>query len=132
AAGNTTRKAQSHRIRMLQRFTWETRQSDAKRAADAKWVAQAGSQCLVLACPIYELLFHGTRGPGKTETMLIDFLKDVGQGLGAAWHGIVFRRTYPELNSIIKRSLALITKLFPGSEYKAQAKEWRFPGGEYL
>jgi hypothetical protein len=117
---------------MLQRFTWETRQHANRRSDELRWVAQAGSQCLVLACPIYELLYHGTRGPGKTETMLIDFLKDVGRGLGAAWHGIVFRRTYPELSSIIKRSLVLFPQLVPGAKYNANEREWRFPGGEYL
>lgn len=97
-----------------------------------RWVAQAGSQALVLACGIYELLYHGTRGPGKTETVLLDFLKDVGKGYGPAWHGIVFRRTYPELSSIIKRSLVLFKKAFPGAVYNANSKEWRFPDGEYL
>ncbi len=112
---------------MKQRFSAETRKNDFR------WVAQAGSQALFLACPIYEVLYHGTRGPGKTDSGLMDFLKDVGRGYGAAWHGIVFRRTYPELNSIIKRSQVLIPQLFPGAVYRGgEHKEWRFTTGEYL
>jgi hypothetical protein len=97
-----------------------------------RWVAQAGSQALFLACPIYEVLYHGTRGASKTEALLIDFLKDVGKGYGPSWHGVLFRRTYTELSSVIKRSLVLFKALWPEAEYNATAKEWRWPTGEYL
>jgi hypothetical protein len=97
-----------------------------------RWVAQAGSQAHFLACPIYEVLYHGTRGASKTEALLIDFLKHVGCGFGPAWNGVLFRRTYKQLTAVIKRSLVLFKALFPEAVYNASEHEWRWPTGEFL
>jgi hypothetical protein len=96
------------------------------------WMAQPGSQALFLACPYYEVLYHGTRGPGKTDAGLMDFAKDVGQGYGAAWHGIVFRKTYKDLKDVIERSHEYFLNLFPGAKYNDNDHQWKFPDGEYL
>lgn len=99
---------------------------------DIAWMAQAGSQALFLACPIYEVLFHGTRGPGKTDALLMDFVKDVGKGFGDSWTGILFRRTYKELGDVIERSKKWFKLVCPGATYNKTAHEWTFPGGERL
>ena len=44
------------------------------------WAPQPGSQESFLSCPVYEVLYEGTRGPGKTDALLMDFLQHVGQG----------------------------------------------------
>ena len=51
------------------------------------WAAQAGSQVAFLSCPIFECLYEGTRGPGKTAALLMDFAQHCGQGFGANWRG---------------------------------------------
>ncbi len=51
------------------------------------WMPLPGSQYLFLECPIYEALYEGTRGPGKTLTLLMDFCKEVGKGYGKLWRG---------------------------------------------
>lgn len=103
-----------------------------KAPDDVIWMAQPGSQSLFLACPHDECLYHGTRGPGKTDGALMDFAKDVGQGFGAAWHGIVFRRTFPELKDVIERSQEYFPRVFPGATYNDNDHEWKFPEGEYM
>ena len=53
---------------------------------------------------IYELLFHGTRGNGKTAAMIMAFTRNVGVGYGMAWRGIIFRQSYAELADIVKKT----------------------------
>lgn len=94
------------------------------------WSPYDGSQKLVLSCPAYELLYHGTRGPGKTDVLLFDFLKEVGKGYGSAWRGVIFRRTYPELEEIAQRCKRWFPRIFPGAKYNEAKTKWVFPTGE--
>lgn len=96
------------------------------------WVAQPGSQSLFLSCPIFEVLFEGTRGPGKTDALLADFCQHVGQGFGAAWRGILFRETYPQLADVVAKSKAWFKAWFPGAEFNETKMTWTFPDGEEL
>ena len=58
-----------------------------------------------------------------------DFLQDVPT-YGAAWRGILFRRTYPELEELIARSKELY--LQTGGRWNDQNKTWRWPNGATL
>lgn len=96
------------------------------------WRAEPGtSQALFLACPVYEVLFEGTRGPGKTEALLVDFARDCGRGFGDRWRGILFRRTYKQLEEVSVK-IARLKPAFPGSRLINDDTEWHFPGGEVL
>lgn len=75
-----------------------------------------------------ELLFGGARGGGKSVFLLLDFLADVGQGNN--WHGILFRRSYPELEEIERLSLRLYAT--EGAEYKRGSRTWEFATGATL
>jgi predicted phage terminase large subunit-like protein len=47
-----------------------------------------------------------------------------------SFRGIIFRRTFPELEkSIVDRSRQLYKAVAPGAEYNGQEKTWRFPSG---
>ncbi len=96
------------------------------------WCPLPGSQELFLACPTYEVLYEGTRGPGKTAALLVDFGKDCGKGYGAAWRGILFRRTYPELQDVIEKSKELIPMIWPEARYNESEHFWTWPTGEKL
>lgn len=96
------------------------------------WAPQAGSQELFLSCPIFECLYEGTRGPGKTDALLMDFLQHVGTGLGPDWRGILFRRSHPELADVIAKSQKWFKRIFPGAEFNKVEKTWTFPDGEQL
>jgi hypothetical protein len=100
--------------------------------ADVIWMPHPGSQTLALSCPHHEVFYHGERGPGKTDWIVMDFAKDVGQGFGSAWHGIVFRESYKDLKDVIERTHEYYPRIFPSAKYNASEHEWRFPDGEYL
>lgn len=98
------------------------------------WAPQAGSQTHFLSCPIFECLYEGTRGPGKTDALLMDFAQHVGKGYGAAWRGILFRREYKELADVVAKSKKWFYRIFPGIKFLESASEykWRWPSGEEL
>ena len=96
------------------------------------WTPQAGSQELFLSCPIFECLYEGTRGPGKTDALLMDYLQHVGTGLGPDWRGILFRKSHPELADVIAKSQKWFKRIFPGAQFNKVEKTWTFPDGEQL
>lgn len=96
------------------------------------WAPQAGSQTLFVSCPITECLYEGTRGPGKTNALLMDFCQHVGQGFGQAWRGILFRQSYPALADVEAKSLEWIPRAFPTARYNQASHVWKFDTGEEL
>ena len=106
----------------------------AAKAPNIVWQPQAGSQELFLRCPIYECLYEGTRGPGKTDALLMDFAQNVGRGYGAQWRGVLFRREYKEFDDIIATSESYFPRIFPGVKFLQSRGDyrWVFPTGERL
>ncbi len=98
----------------------------------SEWTAQQGSQWEASRCPIPEILYEGTRGPGKTSWLLVDFAKHTGTGLGAAWRGILFRESYPQLADVVAKSKALFRAVFPDATYNESSHTWKWPDGEEL
>jgi hypothetical protein len=98
------------------------------------WKPHPGSQALFLTCPIWECLYTGTRGPGKTDALLMDFARHVGQGWGADWRGVLFRHEYKPLDEVIKKSTKWFRRIFPGARFLKSAGDlkWVFPAGEEL
>lgn len=96
------------------------------------WAPQWGSQVHFLGCPLYEVLYEGTRGPGKTAGLLIDFAQHCGRGFGPHWRGILFRETYPQLADVVAKSKALFYRIFPGIRFNAGDFLWSWPTGEQL
>jgi len=105
---------------------------DIPSGKEVAWAPQAGSQVEFLVCPIFECLYEGTRGPGKTDALLMDFYQEVGVGWGGEWRGIIFRRTYPELQDLIEKSQKWFKRMCPGAKYNASEHVWTFPEGEKL
>lgn len=93
-----------------------------------------GSQELFLSCPVFEALYHGNRGPGKTMTLLMDFAQEVGKGYGKAWRGILFRRTYGDLDDVVRKIEEFFPKIFPGFKFLKSKAEYSatWPTGEQL
>lgn len=98
----------------------------------AEWAPQPGSQQAFLECPLPEVLYEGTRGPGKTDALLIDFSQDVGKGFGAEWKGVIFRKTYPELQDVIEKSRKWFNRIWPRAEFNEGKSFWEWPTGELL
>ena len=115
---------------------------------EVRWTPQPGSQNAFLCSPIYETLYAGERGPGKTDALLMDFARHCGpdtrtqeqidagapqvRGYGADWRGIIFRRTYPELEDIIAKSQRWFRAFFPEARFNSQKSFWSWPTGEKL
>ena len=94
------------------------------------WAAQPGPQTeAILATWANELFYGGAAGGGKSDYLLGDFLQDVPT-YGAAWQGVVFRRTYNELEELLKRS----REIYPATQavWHEQAKTWTWPNGATL
>ncbi|MFY7431676.1 terminase, partial [Enterobacter cloacae complex sp. IR5441] len=70
----------------------------------AVWKPLPGSQSLSLSCPCNEILYEGTRGPGKTAAQLARFRRLVGLGYGSFWRGVIFDTEYKNLTDIITQS----------------------------
>lgn len=98
----------------------------------AVWKPMWGSQKQFLECPVFEVLFEGTRGPGKTDTLLMDFASGCGLGFGAAWKGILFRQTYKQLQDVIAKTRKWFPMIFPGIKFNAAENIWKWPTGEQL
>lgn len=104
----------------------------AQPALRVVWAPQPGSQEAFLSCPVLEALYEGSRGPGKTDALLMDFAQFVGCGFGADWRGILFRRTFPELADVIAKSQRWFADIFPEAAYNESKHEWQWPTGEAL
>src|SRR6266404_559318 len=101
-------------------------------ARTAIWAPQPGSQQLFLKCTVEEVLYEGNRGPGKTDAALMDFCQDVNVGWGADWVGILFRKTYPELQDVIEKSRRWFKQFVPAAKFNESKSQWEFPTGEML
>ena len=118
---------------------WMADKEDSLRAfpisdlsTPVSWTPQPGSQKAFMSCPVREVLYEGTRGPGKTDALLMDFGQHVGQGFGADWRGIIFRKTFPELKDIIAKSLKWFPLIWPTAKYNRADHTWTWSDGEQL
>lgn len=94
----------------------------------------AGSQSLAISCPCDEILYEGTRGPGKTAAQLMRFRRLVGLGYGAFWRGAIFDIEYKNLSDIIAQSKKLFGRFNDGAKFLSSPSElkWVWPTGEEL
>ncbi len=96
------------------------------------WQAQPGSQEAFLSCPVYEALYEGNRGGGKTDALIMSFAQYVGRGFGASWRGILFRQTYKQLVDVIEKCNMWFPQIFPEARYNGTEHKWKWPTGETL
>ena len=106
----------------------------AAKNGEIAWQALPGSQRLFLNCPIFECLYEGTRGPGKTDSILMAYAKHVGKGYGDRWQGVIFRREYKELDDLVAKSKRWFYQIFPDARWLASKSDykWIWPTGEEL
>lgn len=104
------------------------------------WKPLPGSQTLALSCPADVIVYHGTRGPGKTDAQLIRFRRNVGIGYGRHWRGIIFDREYKNLDDLVSKSMRWFPEIKEVGETKGDARflssksdyRWVWPTGEEL
>src|SRR5690349_7669572 len=102
------------------------------------WRALKGSQTLALSCPAQIIVYHGTRGPGKTDVQLIRFRRRVGLGYGRHWRGVIFDREYKNLDDLVSKSMRWIPNIHDeaqkGPRFLSSKSDyrWVWPTGEEL
>lgn len=97
------------------------------------WRAQTGPQLEAIRKHwVDELFYGGAVGGGKSDYLLGDFAQDVPSEWGPHWHGILFRRTYPELEELIGRSQEIYPPWFPGVRWLDSKSTWIWPNGATL
>ncbi len=98
------------------------------------WAPLPGSQTLALSCPAQIILYHGTRGPGKTDAQLMRFRRHVGQGFGKHWRGVIFDREYKNLDDLVAKSMRWFPEFKDGARFLSSKSDyrWTWPTGEQL
>ncbi|HVZ60637.1 MAG TPA: hypothetical protein VG892_07610 [Terriglobales bacterium] len=98
------------------------------------WFPQAGPQLAFLEADFCdEVFFGGERGGGKSDAQL-GYQEDGALRYGKDWRGIMFRKTYPELEELQARAMEIFTA--SGAVFKSQqsagfafSNTWYWPNG---
>lgn len=92
------------------------------------------SQEFALASRADHTLYTGARGPGKTDTQLMRFRRNVGIGYGPFWRGVIFDREYKNLDDLISKSKRWFHAFGDGAKFHAgtSALKWVWKTGEEL
>lgn len=99
------------------------------------WRPLPGSQTLAICCPANEVLYEGSRGPGKTDAQLLKFRSYVGRGYGRYWRGVIFDREYKNLDDLVSKSQRWFPALAgPKARFKSSTSDykWVWETGEEL
>lgn len=106
-----------------------TEYDEAGNELDIIWSPQPGPQTWLLTCPVFEILFGGARGGGKSDAVLGEFASHADQ-YGKDAIALCIRRERTQLTELVERSKVLYTPL--GAKFHEQDKMWRFPNGARL
>ena len=101
---------------------------------DIVWKPLPGSQTLAMSCPAQVIIYHGSRGPGKTDAQLMRFRRNVGQGYGRHWRGVIFDREYKNLDDLVSKSMRWFPEFKDGARFLSSKSDyrWIWPTGEEL
>ena len=93
------------------------------------WEPNPGPQSWLITCPVFETLFGGARGGGKSDGVLGEWAAHADT-YGKDAIGLCVRRERTQLVELVERSKVLYLPL--GAKFNEQDKLWRFPNGARL
>lgn len=98
-----------------------------KEEEQRSWTPMRGSQYAFHSCDVDELLYGGAAGGGKSDSLLVEALRQVSI---PNYTAIIFRRTYPELEkSLVPKAYDL---LYGMAKPSAKGMTWTFPNNSKL
>lgn len=93
------------------------------------WRPQAGPQHAFVTCPVFEAVYGGARGGGKTDGSLGEWALHAKR-YGKDAKGLFVRRTRVALEPTIERAKQIFTPL--GAEWQEQKSRFIWPSGAVL
>ncbi len=93
------------------------------------WSPNHGPQSALIRTSCPDVFFGGARGGGKSDGLIGKWLRHAADH-GKHANGIVFRRTYSELEQLQQRMEQIYSRL--GAQWHASSRIWRFPNGSRL
>ncbi len=101
---------------------------------DVVWRPLPGSQCIAIDSRCDHTLYEGARGPGKTLTQLMRFLRHVGKGYGQFWRGVIFDLEFDNLGGLVAESKKWFGRFDDNAKFyeSTSAYKWVWPTGEEL
>ena len=73
-----------------------------------------------------EVLFGGAAGGGKSDALVAEALRQITK---PAYKGLLIRKTFPQLQELIDKSLSLYPLIDPKAVYHSTSHTWRFSSG---
>ena len=76
-----------------------------------------------------EALYGGAAGGGKSDALVMEALRQVEIPY---YRGLLVRRTYPQLEDLIGKTLRIYPQAYPGAKYIDNKHVWKFPSGAVI
>jgi len=93
------------------------------------WEPQAGPQTAFVNCPVFEVVYGGARGGGKTDAAMGDWVLHQAE-FGKHAAGLFVRRKQADLATTLERAKAIFGAA--GAKFNEQKSTFRFPSGAVI
>lgn len=88
------------------------------------WAPWPGPQTVFCAATEFEVLFGGSKGPGKSDCLL---MAGTAQVHLPRYKALILRESFPELQELIDRSHAIFPHMASAPVWNGQEKRWTWP-----
>lgn len=95
---------------------------------------RGAATCFEVAHPSHLFVVQEFIVTHNTEALLMSFASQVGKGFGSAWRGILFRKTFGDLEDVEKKLNSLYPRMFDGFRFNKSKSDYsaNFKDGEKL